>query len=220
MGAATTGALLSSPRSRWERWSGLRSWGQGGPRCSRELIPLTETAAAPTVQFPPRRWPGATGTGGHAMHIHPAGMGRPGGGFHLRSRRRQGQGQVLLHPHLPDGKTGAAQTPKQLVPVVLKGLQPGPSRRPHRQHPTPQAQGTAVRRQLGPDQLGPGQPETGQVPLLFPASLDLAETAAQGSRWRRRRRHQHRNIATALGLIGGSDRHATTLRASSRLGPP
>jgi phage shock protein A len=72
---------------------------------------------------------------------------------------------VLLDAQIPQVKPLGPQGRQQLVAVVLQGLQPGPRRRPHAQHPRLQAQRPAVGRQLGARQPRPGLPERRQVGL-------------------------------------------------------
>ena len=95
---------------------------------------------------------------------------------------------VLFHAQLPHRETRRPQGPQQLVAVVLKGLQPGPRGRAHREPAALQAQGAAVGGELGAGQAGPALPEGRQMALALPFLLNglqaLLQCRSRGPRWR------------------------------------
>lgn len=134
------------------------------------------------------------------MHIHTAGMPCP----HIRLQLASGRGQrlpmVLLHPHLPHGKSRPFEGAEQLVTGVEQALQPGPWSGPHREHSPQQVEGTAMGGELGTSQARPGLPKSSQVALPLPLLLEIVQTGGQAGGRRRGGRHQQGDIANPPAL--------------------
>jgi hypothetical protein len=129
------------------------------------------------------------------MHINAAWVPCPDIGLRLPPRRGEGLNVVLLHPHLPHGKPRSSEGPQQLMAGVEQSLQPGTRSCPNGEHTSLQREGTAMGRQLGASQSGPGLPEGGQMALPLPVQLEGVQTSPQALCRSRGSGHQEGDIA-------------------------